>query len=220
MLVDASNAFNQLNRQLALRNISVLCPSLACFVVNIYRANAPLFVGGEVIYSREGTTQGDPSAMAIFAIFAKRPIIDRLAAAKATQFWFADDAVSGGKLRVIRMWWDMLVRYGPSFWLLCQRHQVVASRQDRQPSGSDHHLRRHRPEHHDKRCAAPWGPRLETPLSQSRLLRNELISGKASLLDWLISPLSSHTWPSATSHRGSSAVGHTCVALLTTPLSL
>ena len=56
VLVDASNAFNQLNRQLALRNISVLCPSLACFVINIYRANAPLFVGGEVIYSREGTT--------------------------------------------------------------------------------------------------------------------------------------------------------------------
>ena len=35
VLVDASNAFNQLNRQLALRSISVLCPSLACFVVNI-----------------------------------------------------------------------------------------------------------------------------------------------------------------------------------------
>ena len=114
VLVDASNAFNQLNRQLALRNISVLCPSLACFVINIYRANAPLFVGGEVIYSREGTTQGDPLAMAIFAI-AIRPLIDRLAAAKATQVWFADDAASGGKLRVIRMWWDMLVRYGPLF---------------------------------------------------------------------------------------------------------
>ena len=60
---------------------------------------------------------------------------------------------------------------------------------------SDHCLRRHRPEHHDKLCAAPWGPRLETPRSQSRSLRNESTSGKKSLFDWLISPLSNHTWP-------------------------
>ena len=52
--------------------------------------------------------------MAIFAI-AIRPLIDRLAAAKATQVWFADDAASGGKLRVLQMWWDMLVGYGPLF---------------------------------------------------------------------------------------------------------
>ena len=114
LLVDASNAFNQLNRQQALRNIPVLCPPLACLVTNIYRAAAPLFVGGEVIYSREGTTQGDPLAMAIFAI-AVRPLIDRLTAAKAIQVWFADDAASGGKLVAIRLWWDMLVRYGPLF---------------------------------------------------------------------------------------------------------
>ena len=37
VLVNALNAFNQLNRQLALRNIPALCPPLACCVANFYR---------------------------------------------------------------------------------------------------------------------------------------------------------------------------------------
>ena len=37
LLVDASNAFNSLNRQLALRNIRVLCPSIATTLTNTYR---------------------------------------------------------------------------------------------------------------------------------------------------------------------------------------
>ena len=69
-----------------------------------------------MIYSREGTTQGDPLAMASFAI-AVRPWIDRLMTrtAQATQIWFADDAASGGKLQAERRWWDALLRLGPLF---------------------------------------------------------------------------------------------------------
>ena len=36
LLVDAENAFNSLNRQVALRNIQYLCPSLATILVNCY----------------------------------------------------------------------------------------------------------------------------------------------------------------------------------------
>ena len=64
LLVDATNAFNSLNRQVALQNVLHLCPTIALAIVNTYRADAQLFVDGEVIYSREGTTQGDPLAMA------------------------------------------------------------------------------------------------------------------------------------------------------------
>ena len=60
LLVDASNAFNQLNRQAALHNISFLCPPLATVLQNTYGGHADLYVGGEVLASREGTTQGDP----------------------------------------------------------------------------------------------------------------------------------------------------------------
>ena len=47
LFVDASNAFNSLNRQVALRNIRALCPPLATALINTYRRDAELFVDGK-----------------------------------------------------------------------------------------------------------------------------------------------------------------------------
>ena len=66
-----------------------------------------LFIDGETLLSREGTTQGDPLAMAMYAI-ATVPLIERLQQ-HVTQVWFADDATAGGKLLDLRNWWDQLV---------------------------------------------------------------------------------------------------------------
>ena len=55
LLVDASNAFNCLNRQVALHNIQTLCPPLANILINTYRKNVPLFIDGRHIFSSEGT---------------------------------------------------------------------------------------------------------------------------------------------------------------------
>ena len=68
LLVDVRNAFNLLNCQAALHKIRVLCPSLATVLTNTYGGSADLFVGGEVLSSQEGTTQGDPLAMSMYAI--------------------------------------------------------------------------------------------------------------------------------------------------------
>ena len=68
LLVDASNVFNFLNREAAMKNIQSLCPPLAKIVVNTYCNNAPLFIDGKDIPSQERTTQGDPLAMCINAI--------------------------------------------------------------------------------------------------------------------------------------------------------
>ena len=65
ILVDAANAFNSLNRKAALQNIHHLCPSLAKVLINTYREDIKLFVDGETLLSQEGTTQGDPLAMAM-----------------------------------------------------------------------------------------------------------------------------------------------------------
>ena len=68
--------------------------------MNTYRQPSKLFVaGGQIIYSREGTTQGDPLAMAWYAI-ATRVIIDtlKLTAPSVSQAWLADDASGAGKL--------------------------------------------------------------------------------------------------------------------------
>ena len=69
LLIDASNAFNCLNRQAALHNIQIICPSIANYLLNTYRAPAKLYIsGGKTIESREGTTQGDPLAMPWYSL--------------------------------------------------------------------------------------------------------------------------------------------------------
>ena len=67
--VDANNAFNTINRGVLLHNIRVLCPELATFANNCYTEPARLFVtGGLEIPLSEGTTQGCPAAMPMYAI--------------------------------------------------------------------------------------------------------------------------------------------------------
>ena len=44
LLIDASNAFNSLNRAAALHNIRVLCPSIATYAINTDREPARLFI--------------------------------------------------------------------------------------------------------------------------------------------------------------------------------
>ena len=72
----------------------------------------------ESILSEEGSTQGDVSAMQMYAI-GIRPLIDILHEksdnTKCQQVWYADDSSSAGKLSEIRHWWDILNETGPKF---------------------------------------------------------------------------------------------------------
>lgn len=115
LLVDASNAFNRLNRAVALRNVRQLCPSIATALINTYRANAELFIDGTTLYSQEGTTQGDPLAMAFYALatvpLSKACKVERLSG----EVWFADDAAGGGRIEHLRQWWDLLEHKGPMY---------------------------------------------------------------------------------------------------------
>ena len=77
LLVDASNAFNSMNRTVALHNVRILCPSLATVLINTYRGTAELFLDSQTILSKEGTTQGDPLSMPFYAL-ASVPLIDML----------------------------------------------------------------------------------------------------------------------------------------------
>ena len=64
--------------QAALHNIQVICPVISTILNNTYKAPVRMFVaGGGEIASREGTTQGDPLAMAMYAL-AITPLIKRL----------------------------------------------------------------------------------------------------------------------------------------------
>ena len=113
ILVDASNAFNCLNRQVTLLNCESICPALTHILTNTYRNNSHLFVDGQCILSKEGTTQGDPLAMAIYAI-GTQPSIHKLGGI-AKQVWYADDSAAGSRLEKLRKWWDLLVEIGPQY---------------------------------------------------------------------------------------------------------
>ena len=127
LLADASNAFNRLNRAVCLRNVQHLCPSLAPTVINSYRQPARLFVGGECIMSSEGTTQGDPIAMPMYAIGVV-PLLQSIATEGAVQACFADDSSrwQGAQAPPVVGLPD---RERPLIWLLSQRSQIGPSRQ-------------------------------------------------------------------------------------------
>ncbi len=116
LLIDASNAFNSLNRAAALHNIRILCPTIATYVINTYRLPTRLFItGGQELKSSEGTTQGDPLSMAIYAV-GLQPLITRLHLTTSTkQCWFADDASGAGTATQIKDWWDTLIEEGPDY---------------------------------------------------------------------------------------------------------
>ena len=117
LLVDAENAFNSLNRAAALHNTSRRCPSLHRYLQNSYQEPAKLHLGdGSFILSKEGVTQGDNEAMAIYAI-STRGLQDDLRTAEpdVTQVWFADDNSGGGKIVRLKGYWDALKDIGPSY---------------------------------------------------------------------------------------------------------
>ena len=117
LLIDAINAFNSLNRKVALLNMKFVCPALETILVNCYQSPVRLFVsGGGEILSKEGTTQGDPLGMAMFAL-SMVPLIKKLKekCESAMQVWFADDASGVGTLVSLKRWWSCLVEMGPLF---------------------------------------------------------------------------------------------------------
>ena len=115
--VDADNAFNSLNRSLALRNIEMICPLLKVLLINFYREQSYLPVGDELLYSQEGLTQGDNLAMAAFGANTL-PLIRELKSrlpASVLQKWYADDANATGDLSSLRQFFDILTVIGPSY---------------------------------------------------------------------------------------------------------
>ena len=124
LLVDADNAFNRLNRKVALHNIQEICPYLHTYLSNHYQAPASLFVSNTdcnfiSLDSEEGCTQGDVSAMSFYALGIK-PLVSDLAqyccsTDNCQQSWYADDSGAIGRLLYIRRWWDRLILLGPKY---------------------------------------------------------------------------------------------------------
>ena len=122
LLIDAANAFNSVNRNVFLHNINVICPAIAIYVNNCYSLPSRLFIiGGCEIKSSEGTTQGDPIAMAVYAI-AIIPLMlmilevtNQLPDTKTKMAAYADDFSAAGSVGNLLYWWETLCKLGPKF---------------------------------------------------------------------------------------------------------
>ena len=150
LLVDASNAFNSMNRNVALKNIQVTCPQFSTFMINTYRTPAKLLVrnSDEILLSEEGTTQGDAAAMSFYSC-STMPLIHNLdqvvqhhqknhPGSDMKQVWYADDSAGGGSLDAIQAWWEQLQYLGPRFgyypkasktWLIVKPEHETRARQ-------------------------------------------------------------------------------------------
>ena len=134
LLVDASNAFNSLNRSTALLNIQSICPPISTILWNCYRSPTDLYVDGSLLYSQEGTTQGDPLAMPMYAL-ATVPLISELSKFDSvSQTWYADDASACGKLTDVHSWWNSLSDITwPKIWLLPKWVKILVGCKRRVP---------------------------------------------------------------------------------------
>eukprot|EP00957_Ditylum_brightwellii_P074597 5668379-Ditylum_brightwellii.AAC.1 len=70
LLMDAKNAFNQINRRVMLWEVRHLWAAGSRFAFNTYRHWWKLVLRGqdELILSKEGMTQGDPLSMILYAL--------------------------------------------------------------------------------------------------------------------------------------------------------
>ena len=122
LLIDASNAFNQMNRSVALHNVQITCKEMSLYIINTYRSPSRLFIcGGGEILSQEGTTQGDPLAMPWYSINTSIMIQSLWTSTPGVkQVWIADDSAGGGQILPLYNWYNHLNQEGQKYGYLSE----------------------------------------------------------------------------------------------------
>ncbi|BET01737.1 Hypothetical protein NTJ_14553 [Nesidiocoris tenuis] len=116
LLIDATNAFNTISRPLAIWNSRILWPRCSRFLFNTYRGHPKIVFrqSDDEIYSEEGTTQGDPLGMYMYAV-GTLPLIRKLKNPSYRQIWYADDSSCIGTLENLKEWMTALSVEGPKW---------------------------------------------------------------------------------------------------------
>ena len=114
---DRSNAFNSLNRIVALHNIQIACPSLSHILINTYRTSSRMIIlGGAEMQSTEGTTQSNNLAMSFCAIATVQiQQLLRVSLSDMKQFWLASEAAGASSLKSLKNWWTNIISEGGRF---------------------------------------------------------------------------------------------------------
>ena len=106
--------FNATNTKTMLHNISVLCPIISPYISNCYNTPACLFIiGGTEILWKEGTKQGDPTAVAAYALGVTLLIqhfLEMTSSKKpySNETKYADDFAVAGSIKETKCYWEHL----------------------------------------------------------------------------------------------------------------
>ena len=122
-----------------LHNIKILCPSISPYVTNYYSSPTDLYIqDGRSIKSEEGTTQGDPTAMAIYAL-GITPLLAWLSkksnegnsASASKHVAFADDLNGIGTVESLKMLWSLLEGKGKKigYYVNAKRSYLIVKEQ-------------------------------------------------------------------------------------------
>ena len=121
LVIDARNAFNELNRTLMLYVVRHEWAAGAMFTFNCYKRYPTLILRGlngdyTLIHSKEGVTQGDPLSMYVYAL-SVLPLIRAARDANpwVVQSWFADDSAGGADFPELRRHLEYLGEHGPTY---------------------------------------------------------------------------------------------------------
>ena len=69
ILIDATSAFMQMNRAIAMHNFQITCNKMSLYIINTYISHSTLFIRGRgEVLSQEGTTQNDPLPMPQYSV--------------------------------------------------------------------------------------------------------------------------------------------------------
>ena len=129
LLIDAINAFNTMNKSVALHNIQLTCKEIALYIIIRYRSPSRLFFcGGGDILSQEGTTQGDPLAMPWYSVNTALIIQSlRKHTPSIKQLWLANDSAGSGRIEPLFDWYKNLCREGKKFGYLVNGSDTIAN---------------------------------------------------------------------------------------------
>ena len=111
---------------------SCVHPSFSISSLHTYQKPVKMVIADstkhDYIFSNEGCTQGDVTAMALYTL-GIRPLIDNLGEVvdheKCKQSWYADDSSAGGQLTEMKTWWDQLYTVGPKYGYYPQESKTI-----------------------------------------------------------------------------------------------
>jgi hypothetical protein len=136
LLIHATNAFNQMNRAVAMHNLQLTCNKMSIYIINTYRSTSRIFTcGGGEILSPEGTTQFDPLERPWYSVNTAVIIQSlRLNIPEVKQAWLADDSAGRGRLVQLHNWYKCLEGEGKKYdylvngqkcWLIVKSQELA-----------------------------------------------------------------------------------------------